>query len=63
MKEKSVLNITIKEICEHAGLSRSTFYTYYSDQYDLLRQIEEETLVETDKILQPYLNAVRISSD
>ncbi|MDR1467754.1 MAG: TetR/AcrR family transcriptional regulator, partial [Spirochaetaceae bacterium] len=59
MKEKSILNITIKEICEHAGLSRSTFYTYYNDQYDLLRQIEEETLIESEKITQPYLGAER----
>jgi AcrR family transcriptional regulator len=50
MKEKSILDITIKEICEVAGLSSSTFYTYYNDQYDLLRQMEEEMLVETDKI-------------
>jgi AcrR family transcriptional regulator len=61
MKEKSILNITIKEICEHAGLSRSTFYTYYNDQYDLLRQIEEETLVEAKKIMQPHVKAVRKS--
>jgi AcrR family transcriptional regulator len=55
MKEKSILNITIKEICEAAGLSRSTFYSYYNNQYDLLREIEEQTFVETDKIIQPYL--------
>ena len=51
MKEKSILSITIKEICDTAGLSRSTFYTHYKDQYDLLRQIEEQTLIEAEKIV------------
>jgi AcrR family transcriptional regulator len=54
MKEKSILDISIKDICNRAGLSRSTFYTYYKDQYDLLRQIEEQTSIEADKIIQPY---------
>ncbi|MDR1174599.1 MAG: TetR family transcriptional regulator C-terminal domain-containing protein [Treponema sp.] len=62
MKEKSILDITIREICEVAGLSRSTFYTYYNDQYDLLREIEEETFIETDKILRPYIKVVKKSS-
>ncbi|MDR0583512.1 MAG: TetR/AcrR family transcriptional regulator [Treponema sp.] len=62
MKEKSVLNITIREICERGGVSRSTFYTYYNDQYELLRQIEEETYTEIDKIIQPYISVVRKSN-
>jgi AcrR family transcriptional regulator len=54
MEEKSVLDISIKDICDRAGLSRSTFYTYYKDQYDLLRQIEDQTFSEWDKTIQPY---------
>jgi AcrR family transcriptional regulator len=54
MKSKSVLDISIKEICEGAGVSRSTFYAYYKDQYDLLGQMQEETLVEFDKLIQKY---------
>jgi AcrR family transcriptional regulator len=59
MKEKSILNITITEICEQAGLSRSTFYAYYKDQYDLLRQMEEETFVEAKKVIQPHMDLAR----
>jgi AcrR family transcriptional regulator len=59
MKEKSVLDISIKDICDHAGLSRSTFYTYYKDQYGLLRQIEEQTFIEADKIIQPYARVIK----
>jgi AcrR family transcriptional regulator len=54
MKEKSILEISIKEICEIAGISRSTFYTYYRDQYDLLGQMEEEILVEFDKLIKKH---------
>jgi AcrR family transcriptional regulator len=44
MKEKSINKITIKELCEKADINRTTFYTHYTDQYDLLRKIEDETL-------------------
>jgi AcrR family transcriptional regulator len=54
MKLKSILDISVKEICGAAGLSRSTFYAYYKDQYDLLGQMEEEILVEFDKLIRKY---------
>jgi AcrR family transcriptional regulator len=54
MKGKSILNISIREICETAGVSRSTFYTYYKDQYELLEQMEEETFIELDKVIKKY---------
>jgi len=44
MQTKPIVSITVKEICELADISRSTFYFHYKDQYDLLKQIEEETL-------------------
>ena len=56
MKEKSILYITVKEICGAAGVSRPTFYTYYDNQYDLLRQIEEQTLIEAEKIIFSPIN-------
>jgi len=44
MKGKSISQITIKELCEKADINRSTFYTHYADQYQLLKSIEDETL-------------------
>ena len=44
MREKPINKITIKELCENADVNRSTFYAHFSDQYELLRTIEEETL-------------------
>ena len=42
MKEKPIAQITIKELCEKADINRSTFYTHYADQYQLLKSIEDE---------------------
>jgi AcrR family transcriptional regulator len=54
MKEKPFLQISIKEICEFAGLSRPTFYAYYKDQNDLLQEIEKQTLIEAGTIIRKY---------
>lgn len=42
LETKSISKITIKEICEHADINRATFYAHFSDQYDLLKSIEED---------------------
>lgn len=44
MKEKPISKITIKALCEKADINRSTFYAHYTDQFDLLRTIEDETI-------------------
>ncbi|MDR2952947.1 MAG: TetR/AcrR family transcriptional regulator [Treponema sp.] len=54
MKEKPILSITVKDICDLADISRSTFYIHYKDQYDLLKQIEDETLAYFEDILNSY---------
>ncbi len=32
--------ITVRLICERAGVNRSTFYAHYTDIYDMIRQME-----------------------
>ncbi|MCL2067100.1 MAG: TetR/AcrR family transcriptional regulator C-terminal domain-containing protein [Treponema sp.] len=54
MKTKPISSIAIKEICACADISRSTFYTHYRDQFDLLKKTEEETLAFIDKIHTKY---------
>nr|WP_246943618.1 TetR/AcrR family transcriptional regulator [Bacillus pinisoli] len=44
LKDKPISSITIKEICERADINRSTFYSHYANQYDLLGSIEDEFL-------------------
>ncbi|MDR3343740.1 MAG: TetR/AcrR family transcriptional regulator [Treponema sp.] len=62
MKVSPIQNIPIKAICGEAGVSRSTFYIYYEDQYDLLREIEDEPLVEIEKIIKKYKDMKTFSS-
>lgn len=42
LESKAVSDITVIEICEQAGVSRKTFYKYYSDQFALLRGMQED---------------------
>lgn len=39
MKEKSFTSITVKELCDKAGVSRRSFYRYYLDKYELLQDL------------------------
>jgi AcrR family transcriptional regulator len=54
MKTRPITDISIKEICAAADVSRTTFYSHYSDQYDLLRQIEEDTIAVTTEAFNKY---------
>ena len=49
LKEKPLQNITVRELCQAAGINRGTFYTHYRDIYDLMEQIEEELTEEFKK--------------
>lgn len=44
LNEKPLEKITVKEICEKADINRGTFYSHYSDQYDLYNSIVDELL-------------------
>ena len=50
MTDKPINKITIKEICELADVNRGTFYAHYNDQYDLLRQIQDEFADEVKEL-------------
>lgn len=40
--KKAIGFITVKELCEAAGLNRGTFYLHYSAPMDVLRELQEE---------------------
>ncbi len=54
MKEKPITKITVKELCDDADINRATFYAHYQDQYDLLRQVEEEIIDNIHQQLAGY---------
>ena len=49
MLEKGMQKISVNEICKRADMNRSTFYAHYEDQFDLLREIEDEFLITLRK--------------
>jgi AcrR family transcriptional regulator len=51
MKQRPITDITIKEICDLADVSRPTFYAHYRDQYDLLQGIEDEIIAYFENAL------------
>ena len=57
LRQKPLAAISVKELCELAGIHRGTFYTHYEDTYDLLHQLEEEMLTDFQAALAPLLEA------
>lgn len=51
MGENPISKISVKALCESADINRSTFYAHYTDQYDLLRQLEQEMITELRKYI------------
>ena len=62
MADKPIRKITIKEICERAGLNRSTFYNYYFDEYAVLRDMEQD-MFERLETKMPGLESLNIPLD
>ncbi|HHV99598.1 MAG TPA: TetR/AcrR family transcriptional regulator [Clostridiaceae bacterium] len=54
LKEKPISRITIKELCEHADINRATFYSHYTDQFDLLKKIELEFIADINSYLDSF---------
>lgn len=50
LDQQKLVNISVTAICETADIHRSTFYNYYKDPEDLLKDIEKDLL---DKIPTP----------
>lgn len=52
LAENDITSISITDLCDKCDISRSTFYSHYSDIYDLLRSVEDELLevIRTDNI-------------
>ncbi|PCF52737.1 TetR/AcrR family transcriptional regulator [Staphylococcus delphini] len=44
LKEQEFERITINQIVENAEITRSTFYRYYEDKFELLAEIEDNIL-------------------
>ena len=60
LETKPVNRITVKEVCVIAGINRATFYSHFSDCFDVLEKIENDLLEDFEKSLA-YVNAADVS--
>ena len=52
LRKKPINKITVKEVCDMAELNRATFYSHYSDCFDLMDKIEQEILTSFKQSLR-----------
>ena len=61
LQEQPVSAVKVKELCERAGINRTTFYLHYGSPGDVLKDIEKDFSSETEEYLtsiSPSLNDV-----
>lgn len=54
MLEKSIKDITVRELAELVDINRGTFYIHYRDIYDMVAQLEAEIFEELSAILNRH---------
>lgn len=59
LKVKSIDKVTVKEICDTAGLNRGTFYLHYDSPSGLLKDVENQFIADNMKYFDSYWNAQR----
>lgn len=55
LRQKPIQSITVKALCDAAGINRGTFYAHYNDIYDLLEQVEAEMMQDLETAFKPLL--------
>lgn len=54
LQEKSIDELSVTELTNRADVNRGTFYCHYRDIYDMLDQLEAETLEEFSTLMDSY---------
>lgn len=55
LKEKNIDKVSVKELCEEAGINRGTFYLHYSTPNDVLLEIERSFMNDHLNIFSDYM--------
>ena len=50
-QKKDAEKISIREICDAAGINRSSFYLHFTDLYDLIDEVEKDMTQQIESIL------------
>jgi AcrR family transcriptional regulator len=62
LQSKDLDQITVKEISDHANISRGTFYLHYQDTYELYRSIETEVFIEIEGIFDNAFPSTKVDN-
>lgn len=57
LAEKPIDKITVKEICHKADINRGTFYSHYTDQFDLYNNVVDEIICGIMERLGDFMKA------
>jgi AcrR family transcriptional regulator len=52
LKDQPINKITVKDVCDLAEINRATFYKHYTDCFDLLKRIEDESIAELQQLVK-----------
>lgn len=58
MALKPVAKISVRELCDGAGLNRGTFYLHYETVEDVLHEVEQEFIQKNFPTLLSYLKSI-----
>ncbi|MGN1443045.1 MAG: TetR/AcrR family transcriptional regulator [Acutalibacteraceae bacterium] len=50
LEKKNIKKISVCELCQDAGINRSTFYNHYGSQFDLLKEMELDMIDDLNQI-------------
>ena len=51
LREKGIREISIRELCNRAGINRTTFYNHYGSQYDVFAEISNRYLADVAAVI------------
>lgn len=63
MGERRIQDITVTQLCAACDVNRGTFYLHYTDVFQLLHSIEDELLVEFERVLDGLTPQTVLSGD
>lgn len=63
LKTRNINKISIRELCQIAGINRSTFYNHYDSQYDVLNEIADNYIKNTSHTIINELKEGRSITD